>query len=305
METNLTGIIAAPYTPFDENGEINLKIISKYADYLKKNGVSGAFVCGTTGEGLLMSIEERKAVAAEWMKHRDDQFKIIVHVGATSYKDASSLTRHACEIDADAFSAMGPLFLKPDHVDDLISYCQEIAQAGASKPFFYYHIPSVSGVNLPMVEFLNKAESKIPNLAGIKFTHNNMMEMQLCMNLNDKKWNILHGQDETLLAGLTLGAKGGVGSTYNYMAPLYIKIIEAYNNGDIESAANYQLLAAKFISYLIKYGGGVIGGKPLMKLVGVDCGQLRTPCRNNTSEDIKEFEKAIMALDLLQYFHQS
>src|SRR5690606_27649956 len=111
-KNNLNGLIAAPFTPFQRDGGLNLNAINEYSSLLKKNQVSGAFIGGTTGEGMLMSVEERKSLAEEWIKYRDDSFKIIVHVGANSYRDAQDLADHARIIGADAVSSMGPLFLR-------------------------------------------------------------------------------------------------------------------------------------------------------------------------------------------------
>ncbi|GAA5220193.1 dihydrodipicolinate synthase family protein [Membranihabitans marinus] len=299
--TEITGLIAAPYTPFDNNGNLNLDLVASYAQYLKAQGVSGVFVGGTTGEGMLMDISERKALLEAWMPHKDEDFKVICHAGATSYKDNQQLAAHAESNGATAISVMGPMFLKPNNVSDLIKYCREVTNAAPKTDFYYYHIPSVSGVQLSMHEFLQEAESELSTLKGIKFTDANFLEMNLCLNAHEGKWTILHGQDETLLAGLALGVKGGVGSTYNYMAPLYLQIIEAFDNGDISTARSLQYLAAKFIEYLIAFGGGVIGGKPLMRMVGLDCGPLRSPAGNLSQQRVQEFESIVKELNLLQY----
>lgn len=300
-ETKITGLIAAPYTPFNSHGALNLDLIQSYAEYLKVQGVSGVFVGGTTGEGMLMTLEERKSLLEEWMKYQSPEFKILCHAGATSYIDSQNLVSHAQELKVDAVSVMGPLFLRPDSVEDLVEYCRKVALAADETPFYYYHIPSVSGVSLSMHEFLSRAANKIPTLAGIKFTDSNLMEMNLCIHADQGQWNILHGQDETLLAGLSLGITGGVGSTYNYLAPLYLDIIKDYTEGNIDAAQTQQLKAVQFIKELIHFGGGVIGGKPLMKLVGLDCGPLRSPARNLSRSQLDDFEKRIQNLDILQY----
>ena len=271
----LTGLIAAPFTPMDQTGNLNLGLVGKYADKLKKDGVGGAFVCGTTGEGMLMTSEERISVAEKWIEQQNSNFKVIVHVGTTSARQSRDLARHAQNAGAFAVGCMGPMFLKPSSVDDLVTFCSEVAVGAPELPFYYYHIPSVSNVCLSMPDFLKKAQTAIPNLAGIKFTHRNMMEMFQCLRVDDGKWDILHGFDEELLCGLSLGAKGAVGSTFNYLAPLYLKLIKAFEGGDLETARDCQMKSVRFIEILIRYGGGVIGGKPIMTFLGLDCGPLR------------------------------
>jgi len=297
----LKGLVAAPFTPMDKNGVLNLGLVEKYASKLKKDGVIGAFVCGTTGEGMLMTSEERKAVAEKWIEEQTDNFKVIVHVGTTSAKQSKDLAIHAQQVGAYACGCMGPMFLKPSRVEDLVTFCAQVASGAPDLPFYYYHIPCVSEVNLPMPEFLEKAQVVIPNLAGIKFTHRNMMEMLQCLKADEGKWDILHGFDEELLCGLSLGAKGGVGSTYNYLAPLYLKLMKAFENGNLDEARDYQYKSIKFIEILIRFGGGVIGGKPIMKFVGLDCGPLRTPARNYNSDDLKKYERELEAIGFFKW----
>jgi len=284
----IDGLIAAPYTPYLPNGEINTDIIPDYAEKLKNDGLKGVFICGTTGEGMLLSNEERKSVAEKWVEHNSREFKVIVHVGTTSSKQSKDLAKHAQQIGAYAIGSMGPLFLKPEKVEELVAFCAELASGAPELPFYYYHIPSVSGIDLSMPDLINSASSQIPNFRGIKYTHNNFMEMQQCLNMDDGKWDILHGFDELLLAGLALGAKGAVGSTYNYMAPLYNKIIKDFGNGRIDEAREKQAVSVKVVEVLFKYGGAVVAGKALMKRSGLDCGPCRLPLKNLDEKSYKD-----------------
>ena len=281
MDINkINGLIAAPFTPMYENGSLNTGMIKNYAGKLKNDGVSGVFVCGTTGEGMLMTLEERKEVAEAWIEEQTSYFRVIVHVGTTSYKQSCELAAHAQDKGAFATGTMGPLFLRPSRTEELVGFCSEIASAAPDIPFYYYHIPSISGIKLPMTEFLSQAAKKIPNLAGVKFTDNDFMDMLECIRLDDGKWNILHGYDELLLAGLSFGVKGAVGSTYNFMAQLYYKLINCFEKGDIDGARNYQAMSIKVINILVKYGGAIVSGKALMKSVGIECGPVRLPLKN-------------------------
>ncbi|MDD4192746.1 MAG: dihydrodipicolinate synthase family protein [Mangrovibacterium sp.] len=297
----LKGLIAAPFTPMREDGSLNLEIITPYAAKLKREGVSGVFVCGTTGEGMLMSPDERMAVAGCWVKEQTPGFKVIVHVGTTASVQSKKLAEHAQKIGAYAVGCMGPVFLRPENVNDLVRFCAEVASGAPDLPFYYYHIPTVSGVFLPMKEFLEKGGTAIPNLAGIKFTHRNMMEMLQCIQMDEGKWDILHGFDEELLCGLSMGATAAIGSTYNYIAPLYQNLISAFMKGDIETARNCQYQSVRFIDILIRYGGGVIGGKPVMKFFGLDCGPLRAPAKNLTSEELIRYEKELNSIGFFEW----
>jgi N-acetylneuraminate lyase len=297
---NIQGLISAPFTPMHSNGTINLAEIETYANQLKRDNVVGVFICGTTGEGMLMTDEERMAVAKEWLKFKSNKFKIIVHVGSTSFSISEKLAAHAQEIGADAIGAMGPVFLPPNDVTSLVDFCEPIAKAASNLPFYYYHIPSVSNVSVPMKDFLIAANKRIPNLVGMKFTHNNLMEMQQCMALYNEQFEILHGYDEVLLAGLSIGAIGAVGSTYNFMASIYSKIINAFNEGNLEEARKWQQYSVAVVEVLIKYGGGVRAGKEIMSLVGVDCGPSRAPIKKFSSEEKINLKNDLEAIEFFE-----
>jgi N-acetylneuraminate lyase len=148
-------------------------------------------------------------------------------------------------------------------------------------------MPGYTGVNLSMVDFLEQAYGRIPNLAGIKYTHENLYEFNQCMLVRNGHYDMLHGQDETLLAGLALGATGGVGGTYNHCMGVYIGIRDAFLKGDLATAQNLQAKSQAFINVLVKFRGNVIGGKRIMKFLGLDLGQNRIPIQNITQEEEK------------------
>ncbi len=295
----LEGLIAAPFTPMNEDGSIKPEMIPAYAKKLKADGVKGVFICGTTGEGMLMTNDERKTIAEKWMKEQTNEFKVIVHVGTTSAKQSRELAAHAQKCGAYAIGSMGPIFLKPSRTEELIDFCTEVASGSPELPFYYYHIPSVSGISLSMVDFLQKAANRIPNLAGIKFTHNNFMEMQQCLQLDNRKWDILHGFDEVLLAGLTFGVKAAVGSTYNFMAPLYNQIITGFENGNIEETRKKQQFSVKVVEVLLRYSGAIVAGKSIMKSIGIDCGSCRSPLKN-LSDD--EYTSLVNDLNQIEFY---
>ncbi len=287
------GLIAAPFTAMDKNGSLNLEIIDSYGSHLKRMGVKGAFVAGTTGEGMLLSDEERLSVIKAWVDQKTDSFRIIAHAGSTSLSSAKTIARESAKAGADAIALMGPPFLGPKGVNDLADFCAEVALAAPEIPFYYYHMPSLSGVYISMTEFLSQAKDSIPNLAGIKYTDNNLMEMSNCLSLDNGKWDILHGYDELLIAGLAFGAQGAVGSTYNFIAPLYYGIIEDFQKGDIERAREKQRKSIEFIDILIRYHGALVSGKALMRLLGIDCGACRKPLPNLTPDELVNFESEL------------
>ena len=297
----LNGLIAAPFTPMNKDGNLNLPVIREYAIKLKMDGVRGVFVCGTTGEGYSLTLDERKSVLSEWLRFQQEDFVVMAHVGSTSVRQSAELAAHAASAGAYATGVMGPSFFQPARAEELVAYCAEIARQAPELPLYYYHIPSVSGVHVSMKDFLARASGNIPNLKGIKFTHNNLMEMQQCMMFDGGRYEILHGYDEALLGGLALGIKAAIGSTYNYMAPLYNRLISEFERGELDSARDLQQFSVKVVEVLLKYRGGVVGGKAIQSLCGIPCGPCRLPLQTISDNELESIRQE---LEDIQFFNK-
>jgi N-acetylneuraminate lyase len=272
----LTGLVAAPFTPFHADGTLNPEAIDPYAELLLAAGVNGVFVCGSTGEGHSLSTEERMTVATRWVIAARKRFPVMIHVGHNSINEARTLAAHAESIGADAVAALSPNYYKPRTIDDLIGFLAPVAAAAPSRPFYFYHIPSMTQVTHSVAELLRMGSTRLPTLNGLKFTHNDMMELQECLAVNDGEFDVVFGFDEMLLAGLTFGCQGAVGSTYNFAAPLYLRIISAFKMGDLQTARKEQLKSVRMVRTLIEFG--MMGaGKAIMGMLGVDCGPVRSP----------------------------
>lgn len=295
----LTGLVAAPHTAFTADGTLNPGAIERQAEILIANRVTGAFICGSTGESHSLTTAERMQVAEVWKTAiRGRKLKLIVHVGHNSVNDARALSAHAAKIGADATAAMAPCYYKPATVEDLVVFCDALAAESRELPFYFYDIPVLTGVNLPMAEFLRKGSRRIPNLAGLKFTTTNMMSLQQCLQAEDGRFNILFGVDEMLVSALALGVHGAVGSTYNYAAPLYWQIMDALKSGDLATAQALQYKSVKLVEILCEYGV-LQAGKALMASLGVDCGPVRPPVRPLTAEQIEALTTQATALGIL------
>jgi N-acetylneuraminate lyase len=294
----LTGLIAAPFTPMDENGAINPSIIPAYYQFLKANKVTGAFICGSTGEGVSMSTQEKKDIAKAWADctKGDTDFKVMLFLGGTSITDCKELALYAKEIGIYAISFTAPFYFKPANVEMLAQTCAEIAAVVPDMPFYYYHIPVLTGVNFAMYDLLQAVDGKIENFAGVKYTHEDFMDFLTCMHYQNGKYDMLWGRDENVLSALVLGTKGSVGSTFNYAAPLYYDLIDAFNAGDLKKAQELQQKSIDMIRLLGKYGG-IATGKAYMKLVDVDCGEFRLPVKNMSAQQFELFIKDVAALN--------
>jgi N-acetylneuraminate lyase len=292
MTKHLKGLIAAPFTPMDTKGNLNLSVIPDYYLFLKHNGISGAFICGTTGEGVSLTLGEKKAVCNTWSKaiSQDKDFKVILFVGGTCIEDCKELAIHARDQGIYAISFAPPFYFKPADISILTDCCKEIADAVPEMPFYFYHIPSLTGVDFPMIDLLKNVDGKISNFKGIKYTAENFMDFLSCLHFQNGKYDMLWGRDENLLSSLVLGCNGAVGSTYNYAAPLYFGIINAFKSNDLAKAQRLQQQSVDMISLLGKYGG-IATGKSYMKLVGLDCGEFRLPVKNMTEKEFQLFKE--------------
>ncbi len=271
---HLTGLIAAPFTPFTMQEGVDLKRIPEYAAYLQEAGVSGVFVNGTTGEFASLTLKERQQLTQAWCAARGS-LQVVIHCGHSCLKDACELARCAESEGADAIAALSPYFYKPDSPRTLIDWCRALAGTTPALPFYYYHIPSKSGFLNPVSSFLETMAAEIPNFAGVKYTHEDALDFGQCMDLATEK-DMLWGRDEMLLAALALGARGAVGSTYNFAAPLYLKMWEAFDAGDMETARNCQQESRKIIADLLK-GCFLLNAKSALRDKGIDCGGCRKP----------------------------
>ena len=299
---HLQGLIAAPFTPMDKDGALNLSIIPKYYQLLKANGVSGAFICGSTGEGVSMTTAERMIVAESWAHctKGDEDFKVMTLLGGTSISDCKDLARHARNIGLYGISFTAPFYFKPNDVNMLAECCKAIADTVPDLPFYYYHIPVLTGVNLPMLDLLKAVDGIVNNFAGVKYTHEDFMDFLSCISFKEGKYDMLWGRDENMLSALAVGNKASVGSTFNYAAPLYHAMIEAFDQGDLPKAQKLQQLSIDMIRLLGKYGG-IATGKAYMRLLGLDCGEFRLPVKNMTPSDFELFKQDVAKLDLKNF----
>lgn len=299
MANHISGLIAAPFTCFDSDGNLNLAMVERQQALYKKNGLSGAFICGSTGEAASMTAEEKKALYRAWAPWQEHTFRIIAFVGGTSTRECIDLAHAAAECGLGAIAMTAPYYQKPANVKVLAQCCAEVAAAEPELPFYYYHIPCLTGVHFPMYDLLQEMDPLIPNLAGIKYTYENMMDYQLCLNFKDRKYDLLWGRDEMLLEALAIGAQGAVGSTYNYSAPVYTALIDAFRSGRTAEAAELQQTANLFITLLGKYGGGC--GKAFMRAIGLDTGPCRLPLTTLTEAQYEAFTDELARMPFEQY----
>lgn len=298
----IKGLIDAPFTPFHEDGSLNLAPIPEYAALLARNGLKGVFINGSSGEGYMLTEEERMQLAEAWMAAVPEDFKVIVHVGSTSVMSSRRLAEHAQKIGAWGIGAMATPFPKIGSIEQLCRYCEEIASAAPNLPFYYYHIPAFNGAFLSMYDFLKAVDGRIPNFAGIKYTFESLYEYNRCRRYQNGKFDMLHGQDETILPCLAMGgAQGGIGGTTNYNGRCLTDILEAWEKGDLEKARQLQDFAQDVIDVICSFRGNIVGGKRIMKLIGLDLGPNRVPFMSVTEEEEQELRRQLEAIDFFSH----
>jgi N-acetylneuraminate lyase len=297
----LHGLTAATHTPFDAGGALDLTAVEKQAQHLARVGVRSVFVGGTTGEYASLTLDERLALAKRWGEVvRGSALRLVVHVGGNCIADARALAAQAQEVGAVAISALSPSYFKPKSVETLVACCREIAAAAPALPFYFYDIPSMTGVQLPMPEFLAAASEQVPTLAGAKFTNSDLMAYQQCLRLQGGRFDLPWGTDEALLAALAVGGVGAVGSTYNFAAPLYHRLITAFSKGDLAAARTEQDHSVQLVALLARFGF-MSAAKATMGFLGVEVGPARLPHDNLTDEQRARLKESLERLGFFDW----
>ncbi len=298
MYRKLSGLIAAVHTPFKADGSVNYDLIPLQAELLISQGVRGVYISGTTGEGISCSVEERKAVITQWTSAARGKLFLVAHTGALALPDAQNLAQFAQTSGCDAVSIVPPNFFKPANVEMLIQYCKAALKFAPEIPFYYYHT-GMSGVNLSMVQFLEMADKQFPQMVGIKFNSPDLYEFQNCLYAVDGKFDIPYGVDEFFAGAVALGAKSAIGSTFNYMAPLYIQIAQNTQAGKLREVQADMHKVCQVVDILVQYGG-VAAGKVIMQAHCLDMGDPRLPLKSISAEGKKDILERIEKLEVIQ-----
>lgn len=292
------GLIAAAHSPLTADGALAPDVVPLQAALHREQGIVGVFICGSTGEGHSLVREERCALADAWSEVTDDDLQLIVHVGCNALPDACALAEHAASVGACAVSAHAPCYEKPRTIDELVLFLAEVASAAPSIPFYYYDIPSFTGVSFPIEDVLIAAADRIPNLAGVKFTSVDDRGESACIGLAGGRFEVLHGCDERLMTGLEMGCRAAVGSTYNYAAPIYTRIMDLLEIGDRAGAEAAQRESVRLVEGIIPLGV-LRAGKAIMNLLGVNCGPPRLPSTPLSEEELRVLRALLSQFDYL------
>lgn len=244
-----TGVWPAFITPFDERGEILESGVKELIDYMIEGGLDGLYVGGSTGEGMIMTRDERMRLAELCVDYTKKRVPVIIHVGTADTKTAVELAEHARKIGADGVSSVPPYYYRMGK-EYIREFYQAIARA-AQIPFLVYNIPLLTGVSIGydfMVEMMEE-----PNIVGLKYTDTNLEIMRQIKDYHDGEINVMMGYDAMLLSAFVLGADGGIGSWYNIMPKAFAGVYDSWKKGDVETAREWQWKIDRYIMIIKKY----------------------------------------------------
>jgi N-acetylneuraminate lyase len=298
MKLDIAGLVGATFTPFNPSGELNLDAVELHAQRLVDQGIVGAFINGTTGEGQSLSSEERRLLTQRWCDVAGKKLTIIAHVGHASFVEAKLLAEHAAKAGVAGIAAMPPYFFKPTTVDDVLACLVPIAAAAPNLPFYYYHFPVMSGVLVSPSEILRTGMKRIPNLAGLKFTDDNLLEYERCVDVAGGTMDLMLGREGMMLPALAAGGRAWIGSSLNFMAALFHAVQRNFREGNLAAAREAQRKANAMLAVLARFGG-MRAMKAAMMLQGLDVGPSRAPLR--TFEE-REFASLRAELEPLGFF---
>ncbi|NMP36868.1 MAG: hypothetical protein GX051_01890 [Clostridiales bacterium] len=292
----LKGIYPALVTPLNDDGTVKKESVGAIMEHNFKNGALGYYICGTTGEGPVMTLEQRMKTAAAAVEANAGRGLIINHIGAASPFDALELARHSGEIGCDAISSVVPNFFYKYSDNEILEYYKRIADA-SGLPVIAYAQSMLAGADV--VSFMDKL-MKIDGVIGVKFTLTDFYSMGRIKALNGGDINVINGPDEMLICGLSMGADAGIGSTYNVMCKQYCALYEAFGRGDTDAARALQRKINRVVEIIIRHG--VIRTiKFMLCEQGMDAGSVMFP-----GAALGEAEKASIhcELDAVGYYNE-
>jgi N-acetylneuraminate lyase len=293
--------VAAVFSPFHDDGSLAAEAVPAQAAFLAANSITTVFITGTTGECHSLTCDERVELYEAWaVAGGAHGLAIVAHVGGNSLEDARRLAARAQALDFAATAALAPSYFKPADVEALVDWCGAIAAAAPELPFYYYDIPVLTGVSLPVNRFLDSARHRVPNLAGVKFTNPDLVMYRRSLDVEPGRFDLPWGIDEALLGALATGAKGGVGSTYNFAPKLYHELRAAFTRGDLDAAARLQSRAIAMVDAIA--ATGYMGtAKALMQRLGVPLGPARPPLSNPTAAQVDALMQRLAQLGFAEW----
>ena len=289
------GIMPALVTPLNEDETLNADALKRLIEHLLSLGAMGFYIGGATGEGLALRREVREELAECAVKTVAHRVPCIVHIASMNFEEAKVLARHAEKIGAEAVSAVPPLYFKYEP-DDIYAYYKALASV-SSLPMMAYNTPAAGYL---MDGAFAARLFEIDNVTAVKWTSPRYNEMMRCLSLTHGEMNVINGPDESLLMGLSAGAHGGIGTTYNLMLPTVLAIYNAFQKGELETARKAQYQLTDFIAVLQKHRFTIPAVKAALEMQGFPVGNAAFPQRRFTEKEKKEIYRDFVAAGMAE-----
>ena len=290
------GIIPAFYACYGENGEVDEGRVEQLTDYMVRKGVKGVYVGGSSGECIYQSVDDRKRTLERVVKSGAGKLTIIAHVACNNTADSRELAAHAQSLGVDAIAAIPPIYFHlPEYA--IAQYWNDISAAAPDTDFIIYNIPQLAGVALTMPLFHEMKKNS--RVAAVKNSSMPTQDIQMFKAEGGEGFAVLNGPDEQLVAGLAIGADGGIGGTYGVMPELYLKIMELVKAGKLEDARKVQYAANEVIYAMCACHGNLYGViKEILKIrEGIDIGGVRKPLPSLIPDDMAQVKKCADMID--------
>ncbi len=289
------GIIPAFYACYDEQGDVSPERVQRFTEYLIRKGVQGLYVCGSSGECIYQSVEERKIVLENVMKVAKGKITVIAHVACNNTRDSIVLAKHAEEQGVDAIAAIPPIYFHlPEY--SIADYWNTISAAAPNTDFIIYNIPQLAGVALTTK--LYREMLKNERVIGVKNSSMPVQDIQSFKAISGENSIVFNGPDEQLAGGLGMGADAGIGGTYAVMPELYLAIYQAVQEGRNKEAMDIQFKADEIIGEMCSCHGNLYAVmKEILRMNGMELGSVRSPLSGIIAEDIPQIEKCKKLID--------
>ncbi|AEY67219.1 dihydrodipicolinate synthase family protein [Clostridium sp. BNL1100] len=291
---DLKGIFIAFYACFDKENNISKEATKKLARFYADKGVKGLYVGGSSGEGFLLTVDERKQMLEAVMEEVGQELKIIVHVGAAATKDSIELSKHAEKVGAYALSAVPSVYYGlPERSIEL--HWKNIMDS-ADLPFIIYNIPQTTGYSLS--NNLLRKMLTYPKVVGIKNSSMSTFDIQRFKAIGGDNLLVFNGPDEQYISGRIMGADSGIGGTYGVMPELFLKAEKYFSIGNLKKAKELQFVINDIIVDLLSFPSLYGAAKEIVKLRGIDIGTTRLPLEPVDEQDmpkIKDVYEKIMS----------
>lgn len=282
------GVIPAFYACYDEEGNVSPNRVRQLTRYFINAGVKGTYVCGSSGECIYQSKEERKLVLENVMDEAKGRLTVIAHVACNNTADSMELAAHAEKLGVDAIASIPPIYFRlPEY--GIAKYWNDISSAAPNTNFIIYNIPQLAGVALTPSLF--REMRKNPRVIGVKNSSMPVQDIQLFKSEGGDDCVIFNGPDEQFISGRLMGAQGAIGGTYGVMPQLFLKADACLKAGDWKTARNIQYDIDQIIYSMCACKGNMYAViKELLRRNGLDIGSVRSPLTPLVPEDMPQVD---------------